>query len=99
MKIIFLSNYYNHHQAFLSNEINNQCTEYLFIETGKMSEERKKLGYHLSSVPDYVKKVSKYDNHNLIKLINNADVVITGSAPEYLIEERKKQGKWQKARK
>lgn len=93
MKIIFLSNYYNHHQAFLSNEINKQCGYYLFIETGKMSEERKKLGYHLSSIPDYVKKVSEYDNHNLINLINNADVVITGSAPEYLIEERKKQGK------
>lgn len=93
MKIIFLSNYYNHHQAFLSNEINNQCTDYLFIETDKMSEERKKLGYHLSSFPDYVKKVSEYDNHTLIKLINNADVVIIGSAPEYLIEERKKQGK------
>ena len=93
MKIIFLSNYYNHHQAFISNEINKQCTDYLFIETDKMSEERKKLGYHLSSFPDYVKKVSEYDNYTLIKLINNADAVIIGSAPEYLIEERKKQGK------
>ena len=46
MKIVFLSNYYNHHQAHIS-EAFYKITggSYRFIETGTISEERKKLGY------------------------------------------------------
>lgn len=93
MKIVFLSNYFNHHQAFLSNEFNKICEEYRFVETEEMGIERKKLGYHNDKKPDFVINSKDYSREYLLNLINNADVVITGSAPEYLVEERKKQGK------
>ena len=44
--IVFLSNYYNHHQAPFS-EAMYRFTDgnYRFIATGEISEERLKLGY------------------------------------------------------
>ena len=46
MKIVFVSNYYNHHQSAISEEFYKQTGgSYVFIATAQMSDERKKLGY------------------------------------------------------
>ena len=60
-----------------------------------MSEERKKMGWNNKGEFPYVitseeltKNTQKY-----LEIINNAEIVIMGSAPEYLIRERVKKGK------
>lgn len=92
MKIVFLSNYYNHHQAHIS-EAFYKITggSYRFIETGTISEERKKLGYKVLTD----RFVINYNENDEIaakaqELIDNADILIVGAAPEKLIYKRKK---------
>jgi hypothetical protein len=47
MKITFISNYINHHQIPLANELYERLREnYYFIQTEPMEEERIKLGYN-----------------------------------------------------
>ena len=95
MNIVFVSNYYNHHQSALSEEFFRQNDgNYLFIATGRMSLEREKLGYSILK-PHFVIESYK-DNETYdrcIKLINEADVVIAGSAPERMIRKRIRSGK------
>lgn len=96
MKIVFVSNFYNHHQSALSEALYHLTNgEYLFIATSRMPEERRALGYGQEKKPEYVR--CAYENAAeqafCQQHINEADVVITGSAPEYLIRERIKMGK------
>ena len=93
MKIVFLSNYYNHHQSALSEAFNAmENVEYYFIATEPMDDERKQLGWSDSNAPTFVKYT--YVNENeCITLINSADVVITGSAPQKYIIQRLKNKK------
>ena len=45
MRIVFLSNYFNHHQSALSDALWRETEgQYLFIEGHTMPEERKQLG-------------------------------------------------------
>jgi glycosyltransferase involved in cell wall biosynthesis len=96
MKIIFLSNYLNHHQKPLSDAIFELLGEsYKFVETKPMTESRKKLGWNRISLPSYVVsfEVYKESKEKLLQEINEADVVIFGSAAHDLIKERIKLGK------
>lgn len=96
MKIVFASNFFNHHQSALSAELYKLTGgEYVFISTSRMPEERRRLGYGREAVPDYVwySYTSEEDYNKCLRAINDADVLITGSAPEYLLRERKKEGK------
>lgn len=90
--IVFLSNYYNHHQSSVARELNELCDDYVFVETGKISAERMKLGWGNEEKPEYVWIYNVYKNECDEK-IRNADVVICGSAPDELIEKRLKSGK------
>ncbi|WP_456060798.1 glycosyltransferase [Bilophila wadsworthia] len=96
MKIIFISNYFNHHQKPLSDAL---CTltknNYLFIETVEMEEERLKIGWGMDIYPNYVVPYpTLQDNIDYyLFLINNADVVITGSAPNSYVVHRLKSNK------
>lgn len=46
MKVVFASNYFNHHQKPFSNAMYKRLgDDYLFIETDEMGDFRKKLGY------------------------------------------------------
>lgn len=91
MKLVFVSNYFNHHQKSFCEEMHRRLGDgFTFISTGEMREERKKLGYIRDDAPDYV-----FDAHtdnekkiNAIKLINEAEVVIAGSCPEEMLRER-----------
>ncbi|MBR6896664.1 MAG: glycosyltransferase family 4 protein [Lachnospiraceae bacterium] len=96
IKIVFLSNFFNHHQAPLSNALaSNNQVDYYFVETETMPQERVNLGYEMDTIPQYVINYLTYKNDvdRIIDLIDSADVVIIGSAPEFLIRSRRKQKK------
>ncbi|MCR5629811.1 glycosyltransferase [Eubacterium sp.] len=96
MKIVFLSNYYNHHQAFLSQAFADiDGVDFFFIETQAMEKERLELGWNNDTKPDFVKSTYKSPNEEIecIDLINTADVLIVGSAPLYYIKKRLTEGK------
>lgn len=96
MKILFVSNYFNHHQRPFCEEIHKrQGIDFAFISTGVMRDERKKLGYTQNDIPEYV--FTAYGDEKKQKIardmINAADVVIAGSAPEEMLSERLSFGK------
>jgi glycosyltransferase involved in cell wall biosynthesis len=96
MKIIFLSNYFNHHQEPLSEELFSLSNgNYYFIETMPIEEERVKMGWGVKKLPIYL--IQSYKSPQDLKvcenLVDSADVVIIGSAPESFIKNRLKNGK------
>ena len=96
MKIVFLSNYYTHHQApFCEAMYEHLGRDFCFIQTTEMSESRRKLGWEMNDIPLFVKK--NYGDPSKVAecaaLIENADVIITGSAPNYLITKHINSGK------
>lgn len=92
MKVVFVSNFYNHHQAPFSKKMCKLLNgDYYFIQTTPVDQERITLGYQElqeSFVLQYADAPEKCN-----QLIQNADVVIIGSAPRKLITERLKAGK------
>lgn len=91
MKLVFVSNYFNHHQRPFCDEMFNILGDnFIFISTEKMSEERKKLGYSDKNTPAYVIDITGDEKKRDVaqSLINNADVVIAGSASSKLIRKR-----------
>ena len=86
MKVIFISNYFNHHQKPLSDALDRLTGgDYRFIATSRMREERRKLGYGGGTIPGYVIDMndqSQYDRG--IEAINAADAIIVGSCPREL---------------
>ena len=94
MKVVFLSNYYNHHQSSFSMEMNKLTDNgFYFIETAEMTMERKSLGYEIEKPKFVLQYYEKEQKDYCINLINEADVVIYGSAPYSLIVNRLKQEK------
>ena len=96
MKIVFLSNFFNHHQKPLSDQFYEKTDhQYYFVETLKMDEERIKLGWGGISKPDYVLYYYQDEEtkQKCEKVIDEADAVIIGSAPEFLVTKRLENGK------
>ena len=96
LEIVFVSNYYNHHQAALAECFDAQSGHHFyFIETAPISDERRNMGWSNSDSPVFVKKayVSEQDRAACQKLIKDADVVIWGSCPFGMIQPRLKAGK------
>ncbi len=91
MRITFFSNYFNHHQEALCNELYKLLGDgFTFVETEEIEEFRSKMGWGKEAVPPYVLK-SHTSPDNLKKayeLGESSDVVIMGTAPEDLIEKR-----------
>ena len=83
MNIVFVSNYFSHHQRPLSDALAERA-EYAFIATAPMTEERRAMGWGGENEPDYV---CHYDREpeRAEQLLRRADAVIAGSAPERLI--------------
>lgn len=94
MTIVFLSNYFNHHQQPVSDAFEKRLGDnYYFIETECMEGERVSMGWQIE-LPNYVLKY--YDDvsrEKCLELIEKADVVIYGSAPFGLIKDRLKSKK------
>ncbi|MCQ2530242.1 MAG: glycosyltransferase family 4 protein [Lachnospiraceae bacterium] len=89
MKIVLLSNYFNHHQKSISDEFYKYDSSFRFVQTAEMSEERKKLGYLSNYLDNYI--ICYQNNKKEVEeMLRKADVVIIGSAPNSLLKFCKK---------
>lgn len=92
IKIVFVSNYFNHHEKSFCDELSKlPGIEFTFIQTMQMDEERIRLGWGIDvSSVSYVS--CSYGNGNeyeeALKLCAEADVLILGSAPDEFVKER-----------
>ena len=79
MKITFISNYINHHQIPLSNELYGRLGEdYRFIQTEPMEEDRIKMGWG-TEVKDIPYLLKYYEEKEVCdELLMTSDVVIVG---------------------
>lgn len=96
MKIVFVSNFFNHHQQPLSEALfRHTGGQYYFVATTPIPRDRVKLGYGMEQMPPYV-LCAYADEAQKVKarrLIDEADVVIAGSAPEAMLRDRLRAGK------
>lgn len=94
MKVVFVSNYLNHHQIPFSNAMYKELHgQYYFIQTEPMEEERSNMGWKVDE-KKYPYLIKSYeDMEKCIRLINECDVVIIGSAPDEFIRKRIEKGK------
>ena len=93
MTIVFLSNYFNHHQSSFSDALfNTNGIDYRFIAYESVDAERAAMGWQTDHFPEYVLQYHD-DPEKCDDFINNADVVIFGSAPARLVEARLKKNK------
>ncbi len=95
MKIVFVSNYFNHHQKPFCEEMYQRLgNDFTFIATSVMREERRKLGYKQEDRP-YIclSYESPEKKREALDLINSADAVIAGAAPNDMLTGRIRAGK------
>lgn len=96
MKVVFVSNFFNHHQKSLCDELFTilGSSNFYFIATEEMPKEKKDVGYPVLTAP-YV--IDSYENKCLLekskKIINEADIVIFGSCDKKLLAERVRKNK------
>lgn len=96
MKLLFVSNYYNHHQTAISRYLHNKTHgNFAFVATGKMSAERKRLGYQ-SQEHEWVRYIPRTEDGKaeLTQLANSYDVIVAGSVPEKMISDIRKNPKF-----
>lgn len=98
MKLVFVSNYFNHHQQPVSERFYALCRKqggsYTFVQTEQMEEERLKMGWgEVFQQTAYLKNYWE-DPKGVQKLIDEADAVIFGGTDEECyIQNRLKSGK------
>ena len=82
MKIIFASNFINHHQLPFCEALALLCKEegggFLFFEMEEMDEERKGMGWEAFAKPAYIRSFSKENAEELTGLAEEADVLLIG---------------------
>ena len=95
MKLIFLSNYYNHHQGPLCEAIAAKTdVDFQLVVCGVMTEERQKMWGRTEKLPRFVTEPkSQADWDKTLHDVFEADAVIIGSAPQALLKERLSAGK------
>lgn len=95
MKIAFVSNFLSHHQIPFSDAISAiQGVEYSFIAVCAMDSERRTMGWKDIKKPYEIRTYTDCESENRAKeIINDADVVILGSAPDSYIVPRLKAGR------
>ena len=95
MYVVFVSNFFNHHQEALSREL-DLLTEhrYSFVSTMPMSQERQMMGWKTEALPSYVIESFRPDfpAESLKRLLLEADVVVWGAIPHQLLQERIQKG-------
>lgn len=76
--LVIASNFLDHYMMALSNELKKYFKDFYFVASEKLEDDYKKLGFSDLNEIDYVFKA--YENKSEAdKLIQNADIVITGS--------------------
>ena len=94
MTVLFLSNYFNHHQKPFCDAMFRLLGEsYYFVETEPMDDERKSLGWGGITYPSYVIRPEEAFTPETGALIDSADVVIIGSASNSLVKNRIRKNK------
>ena len=95
MRIAFVSNYLSHHQIPFSDAISNiPGVDYSFISVCEMDSERQKMGWKTSEKSYEIRTYEDIECENRARrIIDDADVVILGSAPDSYIIPRLKAGK------
>lgn len=97
ISIVFVSNYFNHHEKYLCEELSMHSeVDFKFIQTERMSDERLALGWgvDVSSFPYVICSYSGDNNYQrAIKICEDADVLILGSAPYDFVSYRIKNNK------
>lgn len=89
MNIVFLSNYYTHHQKTLCEALHKLTKDsFLFVENEEFSHEREKIGWKKNEGVSFVKKYSEMTDENKKSIIKESDLIILGSAPLSMIKER-----------
>lgn len=91
MNIAFYSNFINHHQVHVADELYRLSDgQYTFVQTRPMPDSFTKNGYpDYSSRPYVLKTYEGEDNYQkAIKMALDSDVVIHGSAPIVFLKER-----------
>lgn len=85
MDVVFLGCYFNHHQRYLCDALSRLC-RFHFISTKPYNEKRLALGWKPEEEPGYV---CHYDREpeKAMALLQQAQVVLTGSAPEALVRQ------------
>jgi len=86
MRIVFVSNYINHHQIPFCEEMINLCgdeNEFIFIQTEKIADERVSMGWK-NEIPPYVKLAYEDEEINTIcrQMILDSEVVIFGGCED-----------------
>lgn len=97
LKVVFVTNCFNHHQSSLSDAISRiEDIQFYFIETSPMTDERKKMGWGFGEKPKYVISAYESDKNKAqcLHLIDEADFAIIGSAPDSYIKSRHRCGKF-----
>ena len=98
MRLVFVSNYFNHHQQPVSDRLHTLCAKqggsYTFMQTAPMEEERIKMGWgEVFYKTPYLKNYWE-EPEACQKLIDSADAVIFGGTDEEgYIANRLKSGK------
>lgn len=93
MKVVFISNFLSHHQQPFCEAMHRLC-DFTFLATESLSPERMALGWTAAdTLPPYAVLLDGGNTHLGEKLLDEADVVIAGSAPENLIRRRVLSGK------
>lgn len=83
MKLTIVSNYINHHQIPMSNELYQKLGgDFAFIQTSEMEEDRVKMGWgsEVKAIP-YLKLYAE-DSKNCARLIMDSDVVVFGGVED-----------------
>ena len=81
MRIVFISNFMNHHQLPFSYALSrHKDVEYIFVETESLPDEQRSLGYSDFSGLPFVMPYSR----EIQEIIDDADAVIIGDRPEYV---------------
>lgn len=96
MKIVFASNYINHHERFLCDALYAlKDIEFIFIQTIPIRQERVLLGWQDYSDLPYClcSYCSEQTYRESIDICNNADVLIFGGAPYEFVKRRVKNNK------
>lgn len=85
LKLVFVSNFFSHHQKPLSDELAKRCS-YSFVEMSQMTEERKNMGWGMGLVPAYVCNYTDTPE-TALGIIARADAVVVGNVPPRMIRD------------
>ncbi len=95
MKLVFLSNFLNHHQLPFCQEMYARFgKDFIFVQTEPVNEERLNMGYaEMSGKYPYLlcPYLGEHEKKKVSKAVAEADFVMIGSAPESYIKQRLEQ--------